>query len=145
MPASRRPQSVTVQRFFGRAEMVAATIDPMQDILSLYAVQERDIDLLLLEETHTSPEFVSWFAGCVGLRDAVFDKVCIGVCSSDGETDLLLRVLVGDERVGILIEENRCARTTSSMRKIFFAGSSMRKRWMVRSLPHLHLRTLGIH
>lgn len=70
----------------------------------LAKVQERDIDLLLMEEFHVSPEFVSWFCQHVGERDTQFDGAWHSVTDADGETDLLLRVTNKTERVGILIE-----------------------------------------
>ena len=38
----------------------------------LLTVEERDIDLLLMEEFHVSPAFVSWFAVQVRVDDATF-------------------------------------------------------------------------
>lgn len=35
--------------------------DPMRELEPLHVIQERDIDLLLLEELHSSPDFVAWF------------------------------------------------------------------------------------
>lgn len=67
-------------------------------------VQERDIDLLLMEEFHVSRDFVSWFCNAVGIEQAKFDGAWHSVTDADGETDLLLRVVSGGERVGILIE-----------------------------------------
>jgi len=72
-------------------------------------VAERDIDLLLMEEFHISGDFVSWFCGLVGMGGAMFDGAWHSVSDSDGETDLLLRVLADDRRTGILIENKIAA------------------------------------
>lgn len=71
----------------------------------LQSVDERDIDLLLMEEFHVTPEFSRWFAKAVELEaDAEFDGAWHSLNNHHGETDLLLRVRVGGERVAILIE-----------------------------------------
>ncbi len=70
----------------------------------LVRVHERDIDLLLMEEFHVSDTFVDWFCAQVGL-EAVSDAAAWhSVSDSYGETDLLLRVTVEGQRVGILVE-----------------------------------------
>jgi hypothetical protein len=56
----------------------------------LASVEERDIDLLLMEEFQISDGFVAWF--------------CDSISDTDGETDLLLRVIIGNRRIGVLIE-----------------------------------------
>lgn len=70
----------------------------------LSCVAERDIDLLLMEEFHVSDDFVAWFAEAVGEGGALPSGAWHSVSDTDGETDLLLRVHCGHERVGILIE-----------------------------------------
>lgn len=70
----------------------------------LASVSERDVDLLLMEEFHASDKFVAWFCEQVGLVDTRADGAWHSVADADGETDLLLRVVVGDRRVGLLIE-----------------------------------------
>jgi hypothetical protein len=70
----------------------------------LATVHERDIDLLLMEEFHVSPDFIAWFATRVGVLNAVFEGAWHSVTEADGETDLLLRVASGSSRIGILIE-----------------------------------------
>ena len=71
----------------------------------LQSVAERDIDLLLMEEFHVVPAFASWFAEQVCLpQQAKFDGAWHSLCDQDGETDLLLRVRIDQERVAILIE-----------------------------------------
>lgn len=80
----------------------------MQDIQTVKAVYERDIDLLLLEEFNVSKEFVSWF----------IDRVAMPVHgpitgfrawhslngSSLGESDLVLTVECGGKAFAILVE-----------------------------------------
>lgn len=76
----------------------------------LPTVMERDIDLLLMEEFHISPSFVSWFAKQVGLNDIGFSGAWHSVADHDGETDLLLRVTnVTGARTAILIENKIAA------------------------------------
>lgn len=70
----------------------------------LSSVAERDIDLLLMEEFHISDAFVGWFAQLVGEGGATPDGAWHSLSDTDGETDLLLRVRCGNERIGILIE-----------------------------------------
>ncbi|WFU49149.1 hypothetical protein [Sinorhizobium terangae] len=70
----------------------------------LASVEERDIDLLLMEEFHISDDFVSWFCSRVGLGHVRPGGAWHSVSDADGETDLLLRVHLDGKRVGILIE-----------------------------------------
>lgn len=70
----------------------------------LASVEERDIDLLLMEEFQISDEFVEWFCSNLNLHKARPAGAWHSVSDTDGETDLLLRVLVGGRRVGLLIE-----------------------------------------
>lgn len=70
----------------------------------LEAVEERDIDLLLMEEFHVSDEFVAWFCARLGLPEANPVGAWHSVSDVDGETDLLLCVLIGSCRVGVMIE-----------------------------------------
>jgi PD-(D/E)XK nuclease superfamily protein len=70
----------------------------------LASVAERDIDLLLMEEFHASDEFVDWFCGEAGLRGALPAGAWHSLSDTDGESDLVLRVIKDGKRVGILIE-----------------------------------------
>jgi hypothetical protein len=70
----------------------------------LASVAERDIDLLLMEEFHVSDEFVGWFCGKVGLRGALPAGAWHSLSDTDGESDLVLRVIKDRRRIGILIE-----------------------------------------
>jgi len=57
------------------------------------AVQERDVELLLLEEFHVNEDFSRWLCKLLGLTDARFDGAWHSVSDTDGETDLLVRVV----------------------------------------------------
>jgi hypothetical protein len=70
----------------------------------LAAVTERDIDLLLMEEFHVSEDFVAWFCGEVGLTSVSPAGAWHSLSDTDGESDLLLRVLKDGRRIGVLIE-----------------------------------------
>jgi hypothetical protein len=70
----------------------------------LASVEERDIDLLLMEEFQISDEFVTWFCDSLALHGARPAGAWHSVSDTDGETDLLLRVIIADRRVGVLIE-----------------------------------------
>ena len=71
----------------------------------LQSVAERDIDLLLMEEFHVDPAFATWFASLAGISpEASFDGAWHSLNDQDGETDLLLRVRIGTERVALLVE-----------------------------------------
>lgn len=75
----------------------------------LASVAERDIDLLLMEEFHVSDEFVAWFCGEIGLADVSPAGAWHSVSDTDGESDLLLRVMHAGRRVGVLIENKVAA------------------------------------
>jgi hypothetical protein len=75
----------------------------------LASVAERDIDLLLMEEFHISDNFVAWFCGELGLRGVSPAGAWHSVSDTDGESDLLLRVLKDGRRIGILIENKVAA------------------------------------
>ena len=83
----------------------------MQDDLGkfLATVEERDIDLLLMEEFHVTPGFVTWFCQKVGIQEPVFDGAWHSVSDTDGETDLLLQILSGGRRLAVLIENKVAA------------------------------------
>lgn len=70
-----------------------------------FTVQERDIDLLILEQLHLSPEFLSWLAGAVGVPGARLEAARHSVVTSRGETDVLVTLRSGEERVAVMIED----------------------------------------
>jgi hypothetical protein len=73
------------------------------------ALAERDIDFLLLEEFQVNGEFVAWFCGEIDLLNVAQDGAWHSVFDADGETDLLLRVFQGPQRIGVLIENKVAA------------------------------------
>ena len=106
--ASGVPAEV-LDRVLAPAASAHAAADPLETLRPLYVVQERDIDLLLLEELHSNGSFVEWFGQRMSLQSPTFDNAWYSVCTADGESDLLLRVRVGRERVGVLIEDKIAA------------------------------------
>src|SRR5262249_28322423 len=82
---------------------------PLSDTPYVSYVCERDIDFVLLEEFHSEPDFVRWFAAKVtgqapeeiNLLDGPWHSVCD---STLGESDLVLLVRVRDHKHAILIE-----------------------------------------
>ena len=75
----------------------------------LASVAERDVDLLLMEEFHASDEFVAWFCNEIGIGGASPAGAWHSLSDTDGESDLLLRVLKEGRRIGILIENKIAA------------------------------------
>lgn len=75
----------------------------------LASVAERDIDVLLMEEFHVSDDFVAWFCGELGLHGVAPAGAWHSLSDTDGESDLLLRVLKDGRRIGILIENKVAA------------------------------------
>ena len=70
----------------------------------LASVEERDIDLLLMEEFQITDEFVAWFCAHLGLLDVEPAGAWHSVSETDGETDLLLLVNSSARRIGVMIE-----------------------------------------
>jgi len=75
----------------------------------LATVAERDIDLLLMEEFQICDDFVAWFCSEIGLGPVSPAGAWHSVSDTDGETDLLLRVVKDGRRVGVLIENKIAA------------------------------------
>lgn len=78
----------------------------MQEILPIESIQERDIDLLLLEELSTNFEFCSWFASELNLpqfseiRGAWRSFSNFGL----GETDILFSYISDAKQIFVLVE-----------------------------------------
>ena len=70
----------------------------------LVSVEERDVDLLLMEEFHVTEEFTAWFCAQLGLRNATPIAAWHSVSDAEGETDLLLQVIVDGRKIGVMIE-----------------------------------------
>jgi hypothetical protein len=72
----------------------------------LTAVSERDVDLLLLEEFVASPKFLSWFVRRLKLKGRTqLTSAQPSVSTMNGESDVELRLLLGTQRLLILIED----------------------------------------
>ncbi len=65
---------------------------------------ESDIDLLLLEEFAVSGDFLTWFCSQAGVQDAVLERARRNVTDADGESDIVLWVRAGGQRMVVLIE-----------------------------------------
>jgi hypothetical protein len=70
-----------------------------------FNAQERDIDLLLLEEIHCSPAFLSWIAARAGLVEGTLFSAQHSVYRDNGETDVLVLIDTPDGRVALMIED----------------------------------------
>ncbi len=78
----------------------------IEDLRFIEAVQERDIDLLLLEELHVSPKFRKWFAKEItGKKMKDFVGAWHSISGPNGESDIvfIFRVQSG-EKYALLIE-----------------------------------------
>lgn len=73
------------------------------------ALAERDIDLLLLEEFQVNRDFVDWFCSEISVLDIKPGGAWHSVFDADGESDLLIRVYHGCEKIGILLENKIAA------------------------------------
>ncbi len=81
-------------------------MDINKPILPVEAIQERDIDILLLEEFYVDDDFCNWFVNELKLPSF---SIKIGVWRSIpdfglGETDLLFTYNSGNFKIGVLIE-----------------------------------------
>ena len=68
-------------------------------------MQERDIDLLLIEQLHVCRPFADWLTHRLGLSGAVVETARHSVYRQHGETDVLLIVRDGDKTVAVMIED----------------------------------------
>ncbi|GAB4329924.1 MAG: hypothetical protein Kow0037_05310 [Calditrichia bacterium] len=78
------------------------------DLLTLpvESIQERDIDILLLEELSVNVQFCDWFVRELGLPELTYCKsVLKSICEPGlGETDILLEYLSENKQVYVFIE-----------------------------------------
>ena len=72
--------------------------------LAVPSVNERDIDLLLLEEVVASPAFLSWFLSSIGLPDVPLVAAARSVSTETGESDIELTVRCDSGLTKVLIE-----------------------------------------
>ncbi|MCS0503501.1 PD-(D/E)XK nuclease family protein [Ancylobacter mangrovi] len=103
----------------------------MQSIEFLpFTPQERDVDLLLLEQFHVAPGFVTRFCAAVGLDDCAFVSANHSVFRDNGETDVLLRVesprgsiaILIEDKIGAAMQPNQCARYHERGRALCMEG-----------------------
>lgn len=70
-----------------------------------FRVQERDIDLFLLEQLHVSPKFADWLTNKLGIVGGEILTAHHSVYRMHGETDVLIHVKQGDKHVAVMIED----------------------------------------
>jgi hypothetical protein len=70
-----------------------------------FSINERDLDLLIVEQLHTSQLFVKWLTDELGLTGARFDRALHSVVAEHGETDVLVFFKMGSKRVAVMIED----------------------------------------
>ncbi|WP_224485418.1 PD-(D/E)XK nuclease family protein [Robertkochia aurantiaca] len=77
-----------------------------RSILPVESVQERDIDLLLLEELNTHDAFAKWFVHSLNLPELTITEGAWKSITAFGlgETDILLSYFSNDKKVYLLIE-----------------------------------------
>ncbi|WP_211912029.1 hypothetical protein [Tardiphaga alba] len=78
-----------------------------------FKMQERDLDLFILEELHSNTNFQIWFAEKVGLAGYAFlnaeHSVYVKINEKWGETDVLSFFKKGEETVAVLVEDKIAA------------------------------------
>lgn len=81
--------------------------------MSPFRMQERDLDLFILEELHSGTGFAEWLASRVGLEGYEFETAEHSVSAKHdakwGETDVLAFFRRGSERMAVLIEDKIAA------------------------------------
>lgn len=70
-----------------------------------FSVQERDIDLLLIEQLHVCRSFADWLAGRLDVSGAVVETARHSVHREHGETDVLVIIRLRDEMIALMIED----------------------------------------
>ncbi len=83
-----------------------------------FSVQERDIDLLLLERSMRSQAFVAWISEKAGIPEATLESCAHSVFKANGETDVLLYVrgtqglvaLMIENKIGAAMQPQQCQR-----------------------------------
>src|SRR5688572_22073219 len=81
-----------------------------KDLISIAGVSERDIDLLLLEEFHSSPTFQAWFVAQILGGGAVTGELVSArrsVTQSTGESDVEVAFKCDDGREVRFLIENK--------------------------------------
>lgn len=94
----------------------------------VFRMQERDLDLFILEELHSNSGFDTWLAECIGLggfkcREAEH-SVSAKTNAKWGETDVLAIFSNGMEQVAVLIEDKIAADFTESQARRYHERAS---------------------
>ncbi|AEM70807.1 hypothetical protein Murru_1767 [Allomuricauda ruestringensis DSM 13258] len=82
-------------------------LDKLKEIIPVEGIQERDIDLLLLEELKSNPDFIKWFLNKTIAYENQFQTIGAWHSLSQaglGETDVALLVQLNNKKVLFLIE-----------------------------------------
>jgi len=85
--------------------------------ISIVGVTEKDIDLLLLEEFVSSPEFVNWFTGRLNLSSVDLLAASRGVSDATGESDLTLKLTTDSGSTAIINIENKVSASFQPLQK----------------------------
>ncbi|WP_332118923.1 PD-(D/E)XK nuclease family protein [Azorhizobium caulinodans] len=105
-----------------------------------FKMQERDLDLFILEEFHANSGFAEWFAEQIGIEEAKFlgaeHSVSAKVNAKWGETDVLAYFNQGEDIIAVLIEdkisaaftENQCQRYHERGKDIIALGKATKYR-----------------
>lgn len=70
-----------------------------------FTVQERDIDLLLIEQLHVCPDLSAWLLAQAGAPDAEVETARHSVYRAEGETDVLVVARLNGARIAVMIED----------------------------------------
>jgi len=70
-----------------------------------FNAQERDIDLMLLEEIHCEPTFLAWIAEQAGISNGSLVQARHSVYRGNGETDVLVFVDTPKGRTALMVED----------------------------------------
>lgn len=121
-------------------------------LMPLKAIQERDVDLLLLEELICNPDFQSWFISKT-TNDSSWEKIQAWHSLSEpgmGETDILVKVTKGDNQEIILIENKINAvfqplqpERYKARGKYYLDSGACTKFCTVLIAPKFYLKSLG--
>lgn len=76
----------------------------MPELLTISSANERDLDLLFLEEAVASPSFLSWLLAAIGLSDGSLEAAERSVPTETGESDIELTVRSHSCLTKVLIE-----------------------------------------
>lgn len=105
----------------------------LTDTIPRFAPQERDIDLLLLEELHCEPAFAQWLAAEADLGPVVFVDAWHSVYKGNGETDILVvfdavpgrLALMIEDKVGAPMQPDQAARYRSRGQEMIARGEAL--------------------